>query len=229
MSTKKYVVTFVIFALLLILTVSLFFSGLLLKDSYSVAFYILVGLSVIFLVFAIAFIAINYKALVNYDTEKLNKEIEKLDFSIIDTPISQTEIYSRLIDLGYKKGQGAFHKVLEENCGDGGIVNHYYAIIHELNDVIDISEPLSLFGKGLTTYNIGFIFINNNVEKNIEILKEYIKATILDVKVHPYKYKPFFVPFLIANNKIYYIKESGVLMDSYKFGVVEGVRIIENE
>ena len=226
MSTKKYIVTFVIFALLLILTLSLFFSGLLIKDHSLVTFYILVVISCLCFVFAVVFIAINHKALVNYDTKKVNEKINNLDFSIINTPISQPEIYNKLIKLGYKNEKGIFHKVLEENCGDGGIVNHYYAIIYEVDETLDISVILNHFSKGFTTNNIGFIFVNDNVQGNLETLKEYIKQTILDVKVHAYKYKTFFVPIIIANNKIYYIKESGVFMDTYKCGVVEGVRII---
>ena len=92
---------------------------------------------------------------------------------------------------------------------------------------MDIQDILKSFGKGMTTYNIGYIFINENVDENIEIIKNYIKATILDVKVHPYKYKKFFVPILINNNKVYYIKEKGIFMNTYQYGVVEGMRIIK--
>ncbi|MBQ8302968.1 MAG: hypothetical protein IJX97_05465 [Clostridia bacterium] len=229
MTTKKYVFTFVIFALLSVLTLSLFFGGLLIRDQSLLAFYILVALSCVCLVFTIVFIAINYKKLINYDVKRLNEKIDNLDFSIIDTPICQNKIYDNLIKLGYTNEKGIFHKVVEENCGDGGIVNHYYAIVHETDEIIDIPSILKHFRKSWTTYNIGFIFVNNNVEANVEILKKYIKETILDVKAHAYKYKIFFAPIIIANDKIYYIKESGIFMDTYKWSVVEGIRILSDK
>ena len=139
--------------------------------------------------------------------KKLNKKIDNLDFSIIDISISEIDLKSKLIGYGYTNTKDIFHKVVDENCGDGNIVHHYYATIYKTNEVVDIQDILKSFGKGMTTYNIGYIFINENVDENIEIIKNYIKATILDVKVHPYKYKKFFVPILINNNKVYYIKE----------------------
>ena len=229
MTTKKYVFTFVIFALLCVLTLSLFFGGLLIREHSLLTFYVLITFSCISLVFAVVFIAINYKALINFDTQKLNEKIENLDFSIIDTPISQSEIYNNLMKLGYTNEKGFFHKAIEENCGDGNIVNHYYATIRKTNEVIDIQEILKSFGKGMTTYNIGYIFVNENVDENMEIIKNYIKTTILDVKEHPYKYKNFFVPILISSNKVYYIKEKGIFMNTYQFGVVEGIRIISEK
>ena len=227
MTTKKYVITFIIFALLSVLTLTLFFGGLFIKEHSLIAFYILIAFSCISFVFSIIFIAINYKELVNYDIKKLNKQIDNLDFSIIDISISESDLKSKLIGYGYTNTKDIFHKVVDKNCGDGNIVNHYYATIHKTNEVMDIQDILKSFGKGMTTYNIGYIFINENVDENIEIIKNYIKATILDVKVHPYKYKKFFVPILINNNKVYYIKEKGIFMNTYQSGVVEGMRIIK--
>ena len=71
--------------------------------------------------------------------------------------------------------------------------------------------------------------MKKSVDENIEIIKNYIKTTILDVKVHPYKYKKFFVPILISNNKCYYVKEKGIFMNTYQFGVVEGMRILSDK
>ena len=229
MTTKKYVITFIVFALLLVLASSLFFGGLFIKEHSSVAFYILIAFSCLCLIFAIIFIAINYKDLVNYDFKKLNKKIDNLDFSIIDISISESELRSKLIRDGYTNTKEIFHKIFEENCGDGHVVNHYYATILKTNDIVDIQGLLESFNKGMTTYNIGYIFINGNVEENIEIIKNYIKETILDVKIHAYKYKNFFVPIIITNDRIYYIKEDGIFMDTYKFGVIEGVRVINDK
>ncbi|MBE6595123.1 MAG: hypothetical protein E7644_04930 [Ruminococcaceae bacterium] len=228
-TTKKYVLTFVIFALLLVLTMFLLFSGLFIKEQSEFAFYTFIVCSCICLIVAIIYIAINYKKLINYDINKINKKIANLNFSIFDISISESELYDKLTKCGYKIKKGIFHKEVEENCGDGSIVNRYCVIINKTNELVDIQAILEHFSKGMTTYNIGYIFVNENIEENIEIIKKYIKATILDVKVHPYKYKHFFVPIVIANDKIYYIKESGILMNMYGFGVVEGVHIINNK
>ncbi len=45
MTTQKYVITFVIFALLLVLALSLFVGGLFMKEQSAVAFYILITFS----------------------------------------------------------------------------------------------------------------------------------------------------------------------------------------
>lgn len=229
MTTKKYVITFIVFALLLVLASSLFLGGFFIKEHSSVVFYILIASSCLCLIFAIIFIAINYKDLANYDIKKHNMKIDKLDFSIIDISISESELRSKLIRDGYTNTKEVFHKIFEENCGDGHVVNHYYATILKTNDIVDIQGLLESFNKGMTIYNIGYIFINENVEENFEIIKNYIKETILDVKIHAYKYKNFFVPIIITNDRIYYIKEDGIFMDTYKFGVIEGVRVINDK
>ena len=226
MTPKKYVLTFGVFALLLLLTIFLLFDGLLIKEQSEFAFYVFIACSCICLIVAIVYISINYKKLINYDINKINKREANLNFSIFDISISENELYDKLTKCGYKIKKGIFYKEVEDNCGDGSIVNRYCVIINKTNELVDLQAILEHFSKGMTTYNIGYIFVNGNTEENIEIVKNYIKATILDVKVHPYKYKNFFVPIVIANDKIYYIKESGILMKMYGIGVVEGARII---
>ena len=83
MTTKKYVITFIIFALLSVLTLTLFFGGLFIKEHSLIAFYILIAFSCISFVFSIIFIAINYKELVNYDIKKLNN-INLIDIRSIE-------------------------------------------------------------------------------------------------------------------------------------------------
>ena len=178
---------------------------------------------------AIFDIAVNYKKLIEYDINKLNKKIDNLDFSILDISISDSELYNKLLKGRYVSRNGILHKEVEENCGEGSIFNHYYVIINKANELVDIQAILDNFSKGMTTYNIGYIFVNDNIEENIGIVNKYIKATLMDVKVHPYKYKKFFVPILITKDKIYYVKESSVFMDTYGFGVVEGIRIINDK
>ena len=81
----------------------------------------------------------------------------------------------------------------------------------------------------MTTYNIAYIFIGGNIEENIEKIRNYIKETILDVKMHAYRYKNFFVPIIVTNDRVYYVEEAGIFMDTYKFGIVESVRVINDQ
>ena len=228
MTRKKYVITFVIFALLLILSLFLFFAGLFLKDNNENVFYIFVVGSCFSFISAIVLIAINYQKLVAFDVKKINKKINNLDFTVMDMPISKSELCDKLIKFGYIYKNEIFHKVVEDNCGDGCVVSHYYVTIHQADGSIDIQSTLERFDKGMTTYNIAYIFLDNNVDENIAKIRDYIRQSILDVKVHTYKYKKFFVPIILAHNKVYYIKESGIFMDTYGFGVVEGLHILND-
>lgn len=229
MTTKKYVLSFIVFALLLVLVLFLLFLGLSVKETSDVAFYVLVAGSCMSLIAAIVFIVVNYKKLVAYDMYKLDRKISNLDFSVIDMSISESELCDKLIKSGYKIKEEIFHKVADENCGDVQVVSHYYAKIHKSNGTVDIERILEHFNKGMTTYNIGYIFINGNAEETIEAIKKYIKETILDVKMHAYRYNNFFAPIIIANNRIYYVKEAGIFMDTYKFAVIEGVRVVNGK
>ena len=229
MTTKKYILTFAVFSILLVLTIFLFVGGLSIKSENEIAFYVFSACSCLCLIGAIFYIAVNYRKLTEYDINKLNIKIDNLDFSIVDISVSEGELYNRLLKDGYSISKGILHKEIDENCGDGSIVNRYCVIINKANELVDIQAILENFSKGMTTYNIGYIFLNDNIEENISIIEKYIKSTMLDVKSHPYKYKKFFVPIIITKDKIYCIKESSIFMDTYGFGVVEGMRIIKHQ
>lgn len=229
MTSKKYALTFIVFAFLLALVPVLLFVGLSLRENNEFAFYTFISGSCLSLILAIIFIAVNYKKLVAYDMSRLSKRISNLDFSIVDTSISENELCDKLAKSGYKHKEKIFHKVIEDNLGDGHVVNHYYATIHKVNEIVDIQRILECFSKGMTTYNIAYIFVGGNIEENIEKIRNYIKETILDVKMHAYRYKNFFVPIIVTNDRVYYVEEAGIFMDTYKFGIVEGVRVINDQ
>ena len=91
---------------------------------------------------------------------------------------------------------------------------------------VDIATLLEQFSKGMTTYNIGYIFVRENIDHNLDVLKNYIKETVVDVETHRYRYNKFFTPIIITDEKIYYLKV-GSFISEYKHGVVEGLRVLD--
>ena len=63
---------------------------------------------------------------------------------------------------------------------------------------------MCVLDKGFNIHNIGFIFIDDNDERILKQVKEYIKNTIIDTHTKSYKYKKFFVPIIILNDSVYY-------------------------
>ena len=228
MTNKKYVLTFIVFALLLILVLILFFVGLSFKETNEVVFCIFAAGAFLCLIAAIFFIAIKYKELIAYDERRINKMISNLDYSVMDVSIPERDLRDRLIHFGYTENKEIFHKVSEDNCGDGIVVNNYYVTIHKMNKEIDFQKIIECYNKGMTTYNIGYVFLDENIEDNLGKTKEYIIETIKDVKMHAYNYQKFFVPIIITKDRVFYVKEAGIFMDAYMFGVIEAVRVVNN-
>lgn len=161
-----------------------------------------------------------------YDAERVKSKLKDVDFSIIEASVNENEIGEKLKDCGYtQNAEGLFHKKVEENVGDGAINVHYYAAIFQANADIDISKYVETYSKRAMSYNIGYVFVNENEERNLETLKNYIKETVVDVEMHRYRYKQFFAPIIITKDKIYYLK-AGSIFSEYKDGVIEGLRIL---
>ena len=192
MTTKKYILTFIVFFLLLAATPILFFCGLSLKEDSIISFYVLVTVSCVSLISAITFIAINYKKLVTYDSVKIKNKIQILDFATIEYSVTANELIEKLKTRGYAKiAENIFQRKIEDDVGDGGIVvSHYYAALLQINMTVDIATLLEQFSKGMTTYNIGYIFVRENIDHNLDVLKNYIKETVVDVETH--RYNKFF-------------------------------------
>ena len=192
MTTKKYILTFIVFFLLLAATPILFFCGLSLKEDSIISFYVLVTVSCVSLISAITFIAINYKKLVTYDSVKIKNKIQILDFATIEYSVTANELIEKLKTRGYAKiAENIFQRKIEDDVGDGGIVvSHYYAALLQINMTVDIATLLEQFSKGMTTYNIGYIFVIENIAHNLDVLKNYIKETVVDVETH--RYNKFF-------------------------------------
>ena len=227
MTTKKYILTFIVFFLLLAAFPMLFFLGLSLKEDSITSFYVLATVACVSLISAITFIVLNYKKLVAYDSVKIKNKIQNLDFSIIESSVTANELREKLKACGYTQTtESSFHKKVENDVGDGGIVvSHYYAALLQINMTVDIATLLEQFSKGMTTYNIGYIFVRENIDHNLEMLKNYIKETVIDVETHRYRYNKFFTPIIITDERIYYLK-TGSFISEYKHGVIEGLRVL---
>ena len=227
MTTKKYILTFVIFFVLLATAPILFFLGLSFKENSAPIFYVFATIACISLISAITFIAHNYKKLVSYDVNRIENKFKTLDFSIIEESVGESKIYEKLKNHGYtKNAENMFHKKVEEDVGDGGIVvSHYYAAIFQSDKIIDVQDLSDKFNKETVGYNIGYIFLNKNIDSNFEMLKQYVKEVFINECTHVYKRKKFFVPIIISDEKIFYLK-AGSFMSEYRHGLSEGLRIL---
>ncbi len=227
MTTKKYILTLVVFLLLLAAVPTLFFLGLSLKEDSIVSFYLFATVACVSLISAIIFITINYKKLVAYDSIKIKTKIQNLDFTAIEYSVTENELCEKLKTCGYApKTENIFHRKVETDVGDGGIVvNHYYAALSQINVTVNIATLLEQFSKGMTTYNIEYIFVRDNVDRNLDMLKNYIKETVVDVETHRHRHDNFFIPIVITDEKIYYLK-AGAFISKYKHGVSEGLRVL---
>ena len=227
MTTKKYIFTFILFFILLAAAPILFFSGFFLKEKNVLIFCVFASIACISLISAIAVIVLNYKKLVAYDSVKIKNKIQNLDFATIEYSVTANELIEKLKTRGYAKiAENIFHRKIGDDVGDGGIVvSDYYAALLQINTTVDIATLLEQFSKGMTTYNIGYIFIKENIDHNLDVLKNYIKETVVDVETHRYRYNKFFAPIIITDEKIYYLKV-GSFISEYKHGVVEGLRVL---
>ena len=227
MTTKKCILTLIVFFLLLVAAPALFFWGLSLKEDSTISYYVFATVACVSLISAITFIALNHKKLIAYDSVKIKNKIQNLDFSAIEYSVTANELCEKLKTCGYAKtAENIFHRKIEDDVGDGGIaVSHYYVALLQINMTVDIATLLEQFSKGMTTYNIGYIFVKENIDHNLDMLKNYIKETVVDVETHRYRYNKFFTPIVITDEKIYYLK-AGSFISEYKHGVVEGLRVL---
>lgn len=226
MTKKKYILIFITFFLLLALCLFLFTFGLYFKENNLNLFILFMICAIIVFIASIIFIVINYKKLIIYEKNKLSEKMKHIDFIYFDSSISDKDCIDKLLFNGYKKiKDDFFHKEVEVDCGDGGFYSNYYSKIVHVDGIVDTSDLLVGFTKGLITYNFAYFFIEENIEQNLEMLKKYIKETVIDVKVHRYGYKCFFVPIIFTNNKIYYI-EAGSFISEYKTSVTEALRVL---
>ena len=231
MTTKKYIFTFVLFFILLAAAPILFFSGFFLKEKNVLIFCLFASIGCISLISAIAVIVLNYKKLVSYDVNRIENKFKSLDFSMIEESIDESKIYQKLENHGYKMiDENTFYKEVEFDVGDGGIAtDHYYAIISKVNGIVDIQSLTSEISKSvktdMITYNIGYIFLDNNIESNLEIFKQYIKERFINECTHEYKGKKYFVPIIISPQKIFYFKAE-TFISAYGHGLSEGLRVL---
>ncbi|MBQ4570081.1 MAG: hypothetical protein IJB21_00135 [Bacilli bacterium] len=228
MTTKKYVLIFITFALLLVLSSALLFTGIILKETNIYLFYILLITSIISFISAIIFIVMNYKKLLSYDQKRISNKIENLDFSVVNININEERLISRLHRNGYRYDEKIYYKkVAGDRFDEYSYDQYYYTFILNVKDNFNYNEYLCVLDKGFNIHNIGFIFIVDNNERILEQVKEYIKNTIIDTQTS-YKYEKFFVPIIILNDSVYYFEyKTGIFLTKYGQALDEGLKILE--
>lgn len=229
MTTKKYVFTFIVFTILLVLSSTLLFIGIILKETNIYLFYILLITSIISFISAIIFIVMNYKKLLSYDQKRISNKIENLDFSVVNININEECLISRLHRNGYRYDEKIYYKkVAGDRFDEYSYDQYYYTFILNVKDNFNYNEYLCVLDKGFNIHNIGFIFIVDNDERILEQVKEYIKNTIIDTQTKSYKYKKFFVPIIILNDSVYYFEyKTGIFLTKYGQALDEGLKILE--
>lgn len=229
MTTKKYVFTLIVFTILLVLSSTLLFIGIILKETNIYLFYILLITSIISFISAIIFIVINYKKLLSYDQKRISNKIENLDFSVVNININQECLISRLHRNGYRYDEKIYYKkVAGDRFDEYSYDQYYYTFILNVKDNFNYNEYLCVLDKGFNIHNIGFIFIDDNDERIFKQVKEYIKNTITDTQTKSYKYKKFFVPIIILNDSVYYFEyKTGIFLTKYGQALDEGLKILD--
>ena len=229
MTTKKYVFTFIVFAILLVLSSTLLFIGIIHKETNIYLFYILLITSIIGFISAIIFIVMNYKKLLSYDQKRISNKIENLDFSVVNININEECLISRLHRNGYRYDEKIYYKkVVGDRFDEYSYDQYYYTFILNVKDNFNYNEYLCVLDKGFNIHNIGFIFIVDNDERILKQVKEYIKNTITDTQTKSYKYKKFFVPIIILNDSVYYFKyKTGIFLTKYGQALDEGLKILD--
>lgn len=229
MTTKKYVFTFIVFTILLVLSSTLLFIGIILKDTNIYLFYIFLITSIISFISAIIFIVMNYKKLLSYDQKRISNKIENLDFSVVNININEECLISRLHRNGYRYDEKIYYKkVAGDRFDEYSYDQYYYTFILNVKDNFNYNEYLCILDKGFNIHNIGFIFIVDNDERILKQVKEYIKNTIIDTQTNSYKYKKFFVPIIILNDSVYYFEyKTGIFLTKYGQALDEGLKILE--
>ena len=229
MTTKKYVLIVITFALLLVLSSALLFTGIILKETNIYLFCIFLITSIISFLSAIIFIVMNYKKLLSYDQKRISNKIVKLDFSVVNININEECLISRLHRNGYRYDEKIYYKKVAGDRFDESSYNqYYYTFILNVKDNFNYNEYLCVLDKGFNIHNIGFIFIVDNDERILKQVKEYIKNTIIDTHTKLFKIKKFFVPIIILNDSVYYFEyKTGIFLTKYGQALDEGLKILD--
>lgn len=227
MTTRKYVLTYIAFGIFFLLSLVLILLSFYFNNSNKLLFYIFLVSSIISLISSILVIVLNYKRLVEYEKNRFKNKIKNLEYLTINCVFTEKECINNLLNRGYVELENNFfRKRVEENCGDVEIVLEFNVKLIKVDESIDFQQCLEGLNKGLTNYNICYLFIKQNPDDYLDIIKKYIIETIVDVEIHRYKYKKFFTPIIIGNDKIYYFK-AGSFFNEFKIGLNEGLQVIE--
>lgn len=226
MTRFKYVMFFIIFALLLVagslfLAFGLYYSKA--NPNLSIGLYIGCGIS---WVTAIITLAANATKLANFDKQKLIEKLDKRDYTCVDFHLDINSCVAKLKAKGYSYPMYSVNTLHrhEESLDRENIWNYYVKIV-QVEDIVDIDDILVGLNNHLYTYNSACIYIEKNIDENLKILKEYIKKSIVGYSTNSFKYPAFFAPIVFANNKMYYF-DARLFSHPYKTALKETLKTL---
>ena len=164
-----------------------------------------VGIVLILLSFLV--LLLNFKRMRLFEAERITSKIDQKvqgGFEVLEMPISVDELQNKLLKCRYKQ---IAHSVFQKKINDGDGDDRYYRIFL-LEDIVamDFEGWLEYFEAGWDRHNLAFLFWQDATEENMQALKEYLRQTAIQVSLHRFRCKKFYVPLVIAQGKIYYIK-----------------------
>ncbi|MBQ9777970.1 MAG: hypothetical protein IJW22_03495 [Clostridia bacterium] len=150
---------------------------------------------------------LNFKRMRAFEVKKIMQKIYQkfqAGFEILEMQLSVGELPSKLLKCQYKQ---IAHGVFQKRISDGDNGDRYYRVLLLENvTAMDFEGWLEHFEAGWDRHNLAFLFWQDATEENMQALKEYLRQTAIQVSLHRFRCKKFYVPLVIAQGKIYYIK-----------------------
>ena len=216
MTKKKYLAVFIVIGVLLVLAVVFFFVAMPFREDEPVLFGVFTTITYSSVLGAVLMIAINYKKLVAFDLKKRAEALPATFFEVCYATLDRAELERRIAARGYTC---AGENIFSRTATVGKEQYEYHALVAETKGEVDVVSYLSHFSHGARIVNTVFLFAND-VAADLSAMHGYIKDTLSDIIQHRYSYEKFFVPVVIARDRIYCLRPDG-FYGQFAMGVQE--------
>lgn len=224
MTKKQYILILALFCSLILISGALFFVGFLFIETDSAICYTFWVCAGIVFASAIVLMILKHKKLNVYEGKMIREKFKDLDFSFEELAISGSLLAEKIEKNKYSKtAAGIYHKTVTD---PDGIDTHYNIALLHLDTIAEASSLIKYCSEKFATYNIGYIFVEEDIEEYLHFFKKYIEDTVVELEIKKRKWHVFFVPILITKTGVYYLK-AGSFFSAYKTGLKEGLRILE--
>ena len=222
MTRKKYLAVFIVIGVLLVLAVAFFFIAMPFRKDEPVLFGVFTTITYTSVLGAVLMIAINYKKLVAFDLKKRAEALPETFFQVCYASLDRAELERRLATRGYTcTGEDTFSRM----AAVGKEQYEYHALVVENGGEADVISYLSHFSHGARIVNTVFFFAND-VAADLSLMHGYIKDTLSDIIQHRHSYEKFFVPVVIASDRIYCLKAND-FYGQFAMGAQEILNILQ--